>query len=58
MARYISTIFKRTGKHITTNLIRHIYLSEKYEPNLTERMKDAYKMGHSVETAMKHYIKR
>ena len=57
MARYIITMFKDTNKHITTNLIRHVYLSEKYDPNLKERINDAYKMGHSVETAMKHYIK-
>ncbi len=57
MARYIITMFNDTNKHITTNLIRHIYLSEKYDPNLKERLDDAYKMGHSIETAMKHYIK-
>jgi hypothetical protein len=57
MTRYIITMFNDTDKHITTNLIRHIYLSEKYDPNLQERLEDAHKMGHSIETAMKHYIK-
>jgi hypothetical protein len=57
MTRYIAALFKDTGKNITTTLIRHIYLSEKYPANLQEKMEDAYKMGHSVSVQQHHYIK-
>lgn len=55
----MKTIFKPTGKDITTNLIRSIYVTEKFprEEN-DDREETAHKMGHSVETQSKVYSKK
>ncbi len=47
------------GKAVSTNLLRHIYLSDKYKnvPAITEMENLAEKIGHSIPTAME-YVKR
>lgn len=56
ITRALNKIF---GKNISTNLLRHIYLSNIYKdmPALQNIQDLAIKMGHSSETAME-YIKR
>lgn len=46
------------GKKISTSLLRHIYLTDKYKdvPALAEMQKTAREMGHSVERALE-YVK-
>lgn len=52
------TFIKRLGKSVSTNLIRKIYLSEKYSAVKDEMAKDAEVMGHSVATQQKIYVKK
>lgn len=51
LSKYIVKVFQPTGKKITANLLRHIYISEKFpvEKN-NEKAEVADKMGHSVDT--------
>lgn len=51
LSKYINKVFEPTGKKINANLLRHIYISEKFpvEKN-NEKAEVADKMGHSVET--------
>jgi len=59
LSKRISTIFKRTGKNITTNLIRSMYISERFPRNESDERKEvADKMGHSVDTQMNIYAKK
>jgi hypothetical protein len=48
---------KRLGKSISTTMLRKIYLSEKYSPIKEEMEKDSHNMCHSMNTAMKYYVK-
>ena len=55
LCKYITRIFKPTGKNITVNLIRHFYISEKHPVEVLEAQKtDASAMCHSVETQAKY----
>ena len=54
----IKTFKKRTGKSVSTNLLRKIYLSHKYSNVKEELEKDADMMMHSTHTAMSKYIKK
>lgn len=55
----IKTLFKVTGKTITTNLIRSIYVTEKFprDEKMKEKEDTANKMGHSVKTQSQVYSK-
>jgi hypothetical protein len=52
----INSIF---GKKVSTNLLRHMYLSEKYKdlPHIKEMELTSCQMGHSVCTALEKYVK-
>ena len=54
----IKTFKKRTGKSVSTNLLRKIYLSHKYSDIKDEMGKDADMMGHSVALQQKVYVKK
>jgi hypothetical protein len=47
------------GKKVSTNLLRHMYLSEKYKdlPHIKEMELTANAMSHSVTTALEKYVK-
>lgn len=47
------------GKRVGTNLLRKMYLSEKYKnvPKLEEMRETAREMGHSVDEALSSYVK-
>jgi hypothetical protein len=53
------TFEKYLGKKISTTLLRKIYMSSKYDPDLQKEMeKDAEIMGHSKETGQLIYTKK
>jgi len=57
---YLTKLLNRIfGANISTSMLRHIYLSEKYKniPALAEMQKTAEEMGHSVTEALR-YVKR
>ena len=51
LGKEIKKVFEPTGKNISVNMLRHIFISEKYpKEKLDEKADDAKKMGHSVKT--------
>ena len=50
LGKYITKVFEATGKKIGVNMLRHIFITEKFEPQLDEKQEVAKKMGHSVGT--------
>ena len=54
----LKTFKKRLGKNISTTLLRKIYLSSKYSDMKEEMIKDSFVMGHSMDTALKVYVKK
>jgi hypothetical protein len=50
LGKYITKVFEPTGKKIGVNMLRHIFITEKFEPQLEEKQEVAKKMGHSVGT--------
>jgi hypothetical protein len=52
----INNIF---GKKVSTNMLRHFYLSNKYKdvPAILDMQKTANEMGHSVDVALNMYVK-
>lgn len=56
LGKLIKSTFASTGKNISSNMLRHIFLSEKY-PNIDkEKEADAKKMGHSVSQQGKYSL--
>ena len=55
LTKFLYKTFSPTGKRISSTMIRHIYLTDKYgdESGYKEKKKDADKMGHSVEEQQK-----
>ena len=54
LGKEIKKIFSPLNKNISVNMLRHIFISEKY-PNIDdEKEKDAKKMGHSKEQQSKY----
>ena len=51
MTKLLYQVFEPTGKKISANLLRHIYLSEKFPAQNQEKTEIANLMGHSVEQA-------
>lgn len=50
LGKMIRATFASTGKNISVNMLRHVFLSEKY-PNVNkEKLSDSIKMGHSLKT--------
>ena len=60
ITKLLTTLFQeQTGKSISTSMIRHIYLSDKYKGEIEkqrEKMKDSHAMGHSLQMQM-DYVK-
>ena len=55
LSKYISKVFAPTGKKITANQLRHIYISEKHPVEVNDSKKEtASKMMHSVSTQEKY----
>ena len=55
LGKEIKKVFEPTGKNISVNMLRHIFISEKYpKEKLDEKATDAKKMGHSVDMQEKY----
>ena len=54
LTKFIQKVFKPTGKQISTSLLRHIYLSEKFPAVNKEKAEVADKMLHSVSESTKY----
>ena len=55
LSKYITKVFSPTGKKITANSLRHIYISEKHPVEVNDsKQKTANKMLHSVSTQEKY----
>jgi len=60
LTRFLQKTFQETGKKISSTMIRHIFLTEKYgnETSIKEKQKTALNMGHSVDTQQGTYVKK
>ena len=51
LSKYINKVFEPTGKKVSANLLRHVYISEKFPVEKNKEKEDiADKMAHSIET--------
>ena len=57
LSKLINKVFASTGKKVGASLIRHIYLSERYEANQEQMVADASDMLHSVSVQQNTYVK-
>jgi hypothetical protein len=52
LGKYIKKVFEKTGKQVSINLIRHIFISEKFPPQKEDEKEEvASKMLHSVKNS-------
>ena len=58
LTKLLNKIFAATGKKISSTMIRHIYLSEKYDARNDDMEKDAAALMHSVGTQQNVYVKK
>ena len=58
LTKLLNKTFESTGKSISSTLIRHVYLTERYSKVNKEQENDADAMMHSVSTARNVYIKK
>jgi len=59
LTKYLYKVFADSGRNISTNMLRHIYLTEKYghESSYKEKQEDAIAMAHSIAVQQQHYVK-
>ena len=60
LTKYLYKVFEDAKSKISTNMIRHIYLSEKYgkESSWSEKLQDSKALAHSVKTQQLIYTKK
>ena len=60
LSKYLYKVFESAGVNISSNMLRHIYLTEKYghESSHKEKQEDAEAMAHSVQVQQQHYVKK
>ena len=58
LTKLLNKVFAATGKKISSTMIRHIYLSEKYDARNAEMEKDSKAMLHSIATQQNVYVKK
>jgi hypothetical protein len=55
LGKYIKKTFEKTGKEVSVNMLRHIFISEKFPPEKEQEKEDvADKMMHSKDTQNKY----
>ena len=54
LTKYLNKTFEETGKNISSTMLRHIYLSDRFPADLNKRNKTADLMCHSVSQGMKY----
>ena len=57
ITKHLQKVFASTGKRIGSSMLRHIYISEKFPANLTQKEDTAALMAHSV-TSQTMYAKK
>lgn len=57
LTKYLNKTFEETGKNISSTMLRHIYLSDRFPADLNKRNKTADLMCHSVSQGM-NYAKK
>ena len=58
LSKYLNKVFAPTGKKISIQMLRKIYLTDKWgEDYYKEMLNDAEAMGHSIHTQQTKYIK-
>lgn len=57
LGKAVTVAFEPCGKRIGINMLRKIYLTEKYQHEKAEKKADADAMLHSVSTQQKEYVK-
>jgi hypothetical protein len=58
LTKFLNKVFAATGKKISSTMIRHMYLSEKYDARNGEMEADSKAMMHSVGTQQNVYVKK
>ena len=58
LTKLLNKVFADTGKKISSTMIRHVYLSEKYDARNAEMEKDSKALMHSVATQQNIYVKK
>jgi len=55
-----NSLNKILGRNISTSMLRHIFLTDFYKdmPHMAEMQKTAYEMGHSIDSALRYYVKK
>jgi hypothetical protein len=48
LSKFMNRVFEKTGKKIGINMLRHIFISHHFPPQLAEKQEIASKMGHST----------
>jgi RNase H-fold protein (predicted Holliday junction resolvase) len=57
LSKLINKVFTSTGKKVGASLIRHIYLSDRYDANQEQMITDANDLLHSVAVQQNVYVK-
>jgi len=58
LTKFLNSVFSETGKKISSSLIRHIYLSERYSADISQKETDANALLHSVDVQQGIYVKK
>jgi hypothetical protein len=59
LTKFLQKTFEPTGKKISSTMLRHIFLSEEFDPEVYKKMKEtAEAMGHSVAEQQEVYVKK
>jgi len=55
-----NSLNKILGRNISTSMLRHIFLTDFYKdiPHMAEMQQCAYDMGHSIDSALRYYVKK
>lgn len=55
-----NSLNKILGRNISTSMLRHIFLTDFYKdmPHMAEMQQTAYEMGHSIDSALRYYVKK
>ena len=57
LTKLLTKIFEPTGKNISSSMLRHIFITEKFPPQTEEKIELADKMLHSKEVQGSVYAK-
>jgi hypothetical protein len=59
LTKFLQKTFAPTGKKISSTMLRHIFVSEEFDPEVYKKMQEVAKdMGHSVAEQQEVYVKK